>query len=206
MEAGQRFGRLTAHHYVGAPRNQWQFVCDCGEKVVREATKVRSGHTSSCGCYRSDRGKEIVKGYQVARVGNRWHAEDLTGRTYNRLTVTSLHHIADNGARHWLCRCDCGTERIVEGASIKRGKVKSCGCLRREMSRVAVVLAQNTRRGAKVQRTQMGTKVLRMGAVLRHRMDGISDGAKPGQGPSAYGRPDLFAFAWPPRVEREVAA
>lgn len=135
----------------------------------------------------------------VERVGNRWHAEDLTGHTYNRLTVVRLAYVADNGARHWLCVCSCPakTERVVEGASVKRGKVKSCGCLRREVSKVNVLLAHATRRRGSVQRTLMGTKVIHGVGVTRHRMDGLSEGGKPGLGPSKYGRPDLFALQWP---------
>lgn len=28
----------------------------------------------------------------------------------------------------WLCRCDCGTEKVVARADLKSGRVKSCGC------------------------------------------------------------------------------
>jgi hypothetical protein len=36
-------------------------------------------------------------------------------------------------ARHnalWLCRCDCGNERVVVLAKLRRGEAKSCGCAR----------------------------------------------------------------------------
>ena len=33
----------------------------------------------------------------------------------------------------WLCRCDCGTVRIVMRGDLVRGVTKSCGCLKREM-------------------------------------------------------------------------
>src|SRR5262249_49437402 len=32
----------------------------------------------------------------------------------------------------WLCRCDCGTLRIVLGFCLRQGKSTSCGCVRRE--------------------------------------------------------------------------
>lgn len=28
----------------------------------------------------------------------------------------------------WLCRCDCGREKVVIGTNLKSGKTKSCGC------------------------------------------------------------------------------
>lgn len=32
----------------------------------------------------------------------------------------------------WLCKCDCGTERLVQGTSLKGGLSKSCGCKKSE--------------------------------------------------------------------------
>jgi len=34
---------------------------------------------------------------------------------------------------YWICRCDCGQERIVSGISLKDGRSQSCGCLRKEL-------------------------------------------------------------------------
>lgn len=31
---------------------------------------------------------------------------------------------------HWLCECDCGVERIIDGHYLRHKKSKSCGCLR----------------------------------------------------------------------------
>lgn len=33
----------------------------------------------------------------------------------------------------WLCRCDCGKERIVSTQLLKRTSVPSCGCINREI-------------------------------------------------------------------------
>src|SRR6185437_15391158 len=52
----------------------------------------------------------------------------------NRWTVVS--YAEKRGPHHyWLCRCDCGTERIVQERSVLAGTSKSCGCLRREVNR-----------------------------------------------------------------------
>ena len=32
----------------------------------------------------------------------------------------------------WLCKCDCGNEKIVVGDNLSSGKSKSCGCLKAE--------------------------------------------------------------------------
>ena len=35
-------------------------------------------------------------------------------------------------ADFWLCRCDCGVERVVRGAALRCGQSRSCGCYRDE--------------------------------------------------------------------------
>lgn len=35
----------------------------------------------------------------------------------------------------WLCKCECGKEKIVTASQLKRGAVKSCGCLHSKASR-----------------------------------------------------------------------
>ena len=57
--------------------------------------------------------------------------KDLTNRQFDRLFVVSFYDIAPGGAR-WLCRCDCGTEKIVRGNNLTSKAVKSCGCLAKE--------------------------------------------------------------------------
>lgn len=34
----------------------------------------------------------------------------------------------------WLCRCECGNERIVLGKCLRNGHTQSCGCLTREIN------------------------------------------------------------------------
>lgn len=55
---------------------------------------------------------------------------DLTGQQFSRLTV--VERAANNGKQPaWLCRCDCGQTKVVQGENLRDGNVKSCGCLRR---------------------------------------------------------------------------
>ncbi len=44
-----------------------------------------------------------------------------------------------NFVRHVLCRCECGTERKVDAANLRRGGSKSCGCVSRAALAVAGV-------------------------------------------------------------------
>lgn len=54
---------------------------------------------------------------------------DLTGRTFNRLTVEYRLPNADDGQLRWFCRCSCGRTTHVYGVNLKRGHTQSCGCL-----------------------------------------------------------------------------
>lgn len=56
---------------------------------------------------------------------------DLTGQKFERLTV--IKRAENKGSQTmWLCRCDCGKERIVCSGNLKSGHTKSCGCLNDE--------------------------------------------------------------------------
>jgi len=59
-------------------------------------------------------------------------AINLTGQTFGRLTVLTR----GPKARHatWNCRCSCGNLTLTEGIDLRRGKSKSCGCLKNELS------------------------------------------------------------------------
>ena len=51
-------------------------------------------------------------------------AEDLTGRTFGSWLV--IKRIDESKPIKWLCRCECGNERAVLGASLKSGVSKGC--------------------------------------------------------------------------------
>jgi len=48
---------------------------------------------------------------------------DLTGQKFGELTVDKY-----MGQSKWLCRCDCGKEKIVLCCNLRNGNTKSCGC------------------------------------------------------------------------------
>jgi len=55
---------------------------------------------------------------------------DMVGKKFNRLTVIKrIYPNKKNGNTNWLCKCDCGNEKIVDGSNLRRGNTKSCGCL-----------------------------------------------------------------------------
>lgn len=60
--------------------------------------------------------------------------KDLTGQKFGRLTV--IKHIGSDKQHQalWECVCDCGNNHIATGHGLLRGGVKSCGCLKNELS------------------------------------------------------------------------
>lgn len=58
---------------------------------------------------------------------------DITGNTYSFLTVLRRHTENNSqGKPTWVCKCKCGTEKIVTGSQLKNGNIKSCGCWHKE--------------------------------------------------------------------------
>ncbi len=60
--------------------------------------------------------------------------KDLTGLKFGRWTVINFSHKDEKRIAYWLCKCDCGTERIVSGNNLTTGKSVSCGCYRSELN------------------------------------------------------------------------
>jgi len=61
--------------------------------------------------------------------------KDLSGQRFGRLAVIER---AGNIGEHpvkWLCKCDCGNEKAIDGNSLRMGKTKSCGCFLSETVR-----------------------------------------------------------------------
>jgi len=64
---------------------------------------------------------------------------DLTGRTFGYLKVIrrKKRHNKRPKTRsriYWSCVCRCGKKHVVSGCNLVSGAVRSCGCLRREIS------------------------------------------------------------------------
>ena len=53
---GMRFGKLvvTGYSHTINKRVYWKCICDCGNVCVVHGTKLRNGHTRSCGCARME--------------------------------------------------------------------------------------------------------------------------------------------------------
>lgn len=61
---------------------------------------------------------------------------DLTGQRFGRLTVIEYVGTVNQKAK-WLCKCDCGNEKIVSTKCLRNGETKSCGCYHKDRASVA---------------------------------------------------------------------
>lgn len=114
---GQVFGDWTVLEqadYVNGSR-YWNCRCSCGTIRAIPERHLLEGHSKSCG-----------------------HIKDLTDIRFGRLVVLQRDKdkVLLDGTRSatWMCKCDCGNLKIIEGRLLNSGVTKSCGCLQYETS------------------------------------------------------------------------
>lgn len=75
--SGHRYGRLTVQPYhISIKQNSrwlvhWLCRCDCGAMTLPRASGLRSGTTTSCGCYKIEATKRSRTFHGHNKVGNR---------------------------------------------------------------------------------------------------------------------------------------
>ena len=83
--SNKRFGRLVVIDLAGTKKGQtmWRCVCDCGREKVVTAGHLKSGHTTSCGCYNREQTKRALTkhGKTGTRLHNIWFC--MKARCYN---------------------------------------------------------------------------------------------------------------------------
>lgn len=117
---GEKYQGLTLLKVVGT--NKWKqkvglFQCDCGEKKEIRISAVKNRGQETCGgpIHRKEVGLKKRKSFSV-------------GDQYNYLTLIKYDHSDKHNCAHWLCRCRCGTEKIIDANKVKFNHIKSCGC------------------------------------------------------------------------------
>lgn len=66
---------------------------------------------------------------------------ELNGRQFGRLTVIGRDQgsASSSQGRKWVCRCSCGTAKLVSASSLLSGATKSCGCLASERRGISAI-------------------------------------------------------------------
>lgn len=58
----------------------------------------------------------------------------LENQKFGRLTVIKEVGRTKSGSTTWLCKCECGCDKVVSSSSLLHGKTQSCGCIKREQN------------------------------------------------------------------------
>lgn len=127
---GNRYGMLVVKEITKPKNSKSRCIadCDCGNQVEVNIANLKSGNTVTCGCSHNGMSHRNI---------------DITGNRYGRLVVVSRATSTKNRTR-WFCQCDCGGTCLSTGKTLRQGKKKSCGCIKREQSREHVkVLHEN---------------------------------------------------------------
>ena len=115
---GQHFNSWTVLNKIQQKLRGHTFLkcrCVCGTIKSVDIHHLIKGRSKSCGCL------------NILNLKNR--ANDLVGKTINRLTVLERLNSDKHNKVRFRCRCSCGAETVVVSSQLKHGKTKSCGCL-----------------------------------------------------------------------------
>lgn len=123
--SGRRFGYWTvlslSDRRAAGNVALFQCVCDCGSESLVAGSRLKSGGSKSCGCYK----KEAMANRRIKR------SVSFVGQRFGRWTL--LRYLGTVGAfNRFECQCDCGTVSAVNEQDLKNGSSSSCGCGRSE--------------------------------------------------------------------------
>lgn len=88
---GQKFGRFIVASFLHVSRHGdaiWRCKCACGKEIAVRSSNLRSGNTSSCGCFRRDNMRKIAYRHGHAAGGScsteysSWSS--MKGRCHNK--------------------------------------------------------------------------------------------------------------------------
>lgn len=108
---GQKFNRWIVLYRAedkiqpcGQYRRMWHCRYDCGNERDVAPENLKSGKSKSCGCLSKKNSSKAI-------------LNDLTGQCFGKLIVRKRieDYIQTSGRKsvQWLCKCDCGTEKIL---------------------------------------------------------------------------------------------
>lgn len=123
---GHKYGRLIVISEAepsitpgGRKVYYWNCKCDCGNYITASTSSLRQGSTTSCGCYQREQASKAT-------------ICDLSGKRFGRLTV--IERSSRKSGTYWSCVCDCGNKKEVLASHLIKGGIRSCGCLRKEVT------------------------------------------------------------------------
>lgn len=117
---GRVFGHLTVLEEASQVRvsgksvRRWRCRCACGTIKIINCGSLHCGDTKTCG------------------AGCPYRIGVHVGQRFERLTVLAQAEYRHRKA-HFLCRCDCGKELVVDACNLKDNHTRSCGCFKDDL-------------------------------------------------------------------------
>lgn len=97
---GKRYGRLLVVKRADSlnGKTRWHCVCDCGKECIVYGSALKSGNTTSCGCYKTENAKKLYSGVRQndLRLYFIWNA--IKQRCYNPNSI-SYHNYGGRGIK-----------------------------------------------------------------------------------------------------------
>jgi 5-methylcytosine-specific restriction endonuclease McrA len=84
----------------------------------------------------------------IGKINTEDRFKDLTGHKFGKLTVLSFNY-EKNKNYYWLTLCECGNKKSINSRSFKTGRVVSCGCYSKELTktqRTPLLIENNKKR------------------------------------------------------------
>ena len=99
---GQKFGKLTVLREIGRDKHNkvlWLCRCECGNEVIVRGDHLRSGNTTSCGCYHRERLAEAstTHGMRKTRLYSVWASMLVRVGVTKGASEKSKHYYQDRG-------------------------------------------------------------------------------------------------------------
>lgn len=94
---------------------KWKCKCDCGKIHYVATGDLTQNKVKSCGCQQYNKDSFIIS---------------IIGKTFGKLTVIDFAGKNIDGSYNYLCKCECGNEKIINGCLLRNGTTISCGCIK----------------------------------------------------------------------------
>ena len=113
-------GYKCKNYYLGSFKNKKDAI-----KIRKEAKKIIKTEKNFENWYQKYRKEKGIRNKSNNNL------DIPIGAVFGRLKVIEETRTKDKHGNYlWKCQCECGNIKNISGSSLRRGYIKSCGCLR----------------------------------------------------------------------------
>ncbi len=124
---GRKYNMLKVLHQVddyispkGVHMSRWHCKCECGNEIDVLGMSLKNGSTKSCGC---------ISHYDHNKSHSLVTPDSLIGKKYGYMKIEEcLKYEGTISKAKFLCKCECGNEKVLTYNALNKNKNISCGC------------------------------------------------------------------------------